>query len=126
MNRWRPVACYPVGVALAHIQPESINLVTTLDRAQQQLNSWCESSNDIEESTIYKYTKNKIEEHLNNLRDLKVYDKNKGFLNKRKRTINPFLQHHSINAMMPFRSRRRIHGQGIPTTEEAPFSRFLA
>lgn len=43
-----------------------------------------------------------------------------------KRTINPFLQHHSINAMMPFRSRRRIHGQGIPTTEEAPFSRFLA
>lgn len=81
MNRWRPVACYPVGVALAYIQSESVNLGTTIDRAQQQLNLWCGSSDDTEESTIYKYTKSKIEEHLNNLRDLKVYDKNKGFLN---------------------------------------------
>lgn len=44
----------------------------------------------------------------------------------RKRTINPFLQQHPTNAMMPFRSRRSIHGQAIRKTEKAPFIRLLA
>ncbi|MFH1914416.1 MAG: protein kinase [Pseudomonadota bacterium] len=81
INAWTPAPCYPTGVALAKNSNRYVSISESIERARNQLNIWCEECRSETESTIYTYTADKIEEQLNALQDLKVYDKEQGFLN---------------------------------------------